>query len=178
MRIGLCGTMSVGKTTLVKELANLYRFDGYKFTTERSKYLMEQGIPLNNDSTVRGQLVFMSERSLEVMQPDIITDRTIWDVCAFTMCSKEINKTHKEMLISAGMLIKDYYDYVFYIDPVGTDIEDNGVRTTDPEYRNKIDEKIKYLLKTYKPKRLHTISGTTEERISQIMRILDTVPPF
>ncbi len=47
MKIGLCGTMSVGKTTLVKALEYEVEFIDYKFTTERSKYLRDLGIPLN-----------------------------------------------------------------------------------------------------------------------------------
>ena len=38
MKIGLCGTMSVGKTTLVNALKKESIFDDYKFATERSKY--------------------------------------------------------------------------------------------------------------------------------------------
>jgi nicotinamide riboside kinase len=172
MRIGFCGTQSIGKTSLVKALSELPQFSDYKIATERSKYLISQGIPVNSDSTVRGQIVFMSERSLEMMHDKIITDRTIWDVGAFTLCSESIPNTHKEYLISAGMLIKNYYDYVFYIDPIGTIIEDNGVRTTNVDFRNKIDEKIKYLLKNYKPNNLHIIQGSTEERIEQILNVL------
>ena len=41
MRIGFTGTVSVGKTTLVKALQELPEFKDYKFRTERSKYLME-----------------------------------------------------------------------------------------------------------------------------------------
>ena len=48
MKIGFCGTMSVGKTTLVNELAKLPEFKDYISRTERSKHLMEfMGIPLN-----------------------------------------------------------------------------------------------------------------------------------
>ena len=83
MKIGFCGTMSVGKTTLVNALADLPEFKDYKFRTERSKYLMEMGIPLNVDSTVKGQAVFLAERASELMQDNIITDRTIIDVMAF-----------------------------------------------------------------------------------------------
>ena len=49
MKIGLCGTMSVGKTTLVNALKELEQFKGYKFATERSQHLMSLGIPLNTD---------------------------------------------------------------------------------------------------------------------------------
>jgi GTPase SAR1 family protein len=60
MRIGLCGTMSVGKTTLVNALKELPEFKDYTFRTERSKYLMEQGIPLNTDSTLKGSTSIFS----------------------------------------------------------------------------------------------------------------------
>jgi len=32
MKIGLCGTMSVGKTTLVNALESIPEFNGYKYT--------------------------------------------------------------------------------------------------------------------------------------------------
>ena len=58
MKIGLCGTMSVGKTTLVNALKDVPEFKEYITRTERSKELMAQGIPLNTDSTLKGQTVF------------------------------------------------------------------------------------------------------------------------
>ena len=67
MKIGLCGTMSVGKTTLVNALKERDEFKDYMFRTERSKELMAQGIPLNTDSTLKGQTVFLAERTSELM---------------------------------------------------------------------------------------------------------------
>ena len=67
--------MSVGKTTLVNALKELSEFKNYTFRTERSKYLRDMGIPLNTDSTVKGQSVFLAERASELMQENIITDR-------------------------------------------------------------------------------------------------------
>ncbi len=88
MKIGLTGTMSVGKTTLVKALKKLPQFKNYKFATERSKYLRDLGIPLNTDSTLKGQTVFLAERCAELMHDNLITDRTIVDVIAFTKRAK------------------------------------------------------------------------------------------
>ena len=84
MKIGFCGTMSVGKTTLVNALKELPEFKGYNFATERSKYLNSLGIPLNHKTTIEGQTIFLAERVTELMQEKIITDRTIIDVMAFT----------------------------------------------------------------------------------------------
>jgi nicotinamide riboside kinase len=170
MRIGLAGTMSVGKTTLVKALAELPEFKDYYITTERSKYLRDLGIPLNTDSSVRGQFVFMAERAQELMRDDLLTDRTIWDVCAFTLSAKSIKYSGKQLLIEAATTLMSYYDIVFYVSPEGVSIEDNGVRTTDEKYRDKIDFAIRELLNEYKPNKLVEIKGNTEERITEIMK--------
>ena len=173
MKIGLCGTMSVGKTTLVNALKETEQFKDHMFRTERSKYLMEQGIPLNTDSTLKGQTVFLAERCSELMYDNIITDRTILDVMAFTLNAKSISNQDKELFENyASGFIKEY-DYIFYISPSGLDIEDNGVRETDEYYRDLIDHSINTLINKFehKIKKIVEISGTTEERIRQILNV-------
>lgn len=169
MKIGLCGTMSVGKTTLVKALAELDLFKKYKIATERSKYLKDLGIPLNTDSTVNGQIIFLAERASELLHKDVITDRTIWDVSAFTMLAKSIDSGFKSSLVNTAMTLKDQYDIVFYIDPIGTNMEDNGVRETDLEYRAKINQEILRLLTLHPPKKMIVLSGSTGDRMNTIL---------
>ena len=170
MRIGLVGTMSVGKTTLAKALGETDRFKDYSVQTERSKYLRDLGIPLNTDSTLRGQFVFLAERSSELLVDNIITDRTIWDVCSFTLGATSISDYEKRTFVEAAMNLKDYYDVVFYVSPRGVEVEDIGIRTTDLAYRVKIDTAIQMALDEYKPKHLIKVEGTTEERIATILQ--------
>ena len=170
MRIGLTGTMSVGKTTLAKALGELDQFKDHNVQTERSKYLRDLGIPLNTDSTLNGQFVFLAERATELLYPNIITDRTIWDVCAFTLGAKSINEFDKRTFVEAAMMFRNQYDLVIYVSPVGVEIEDNGVRTTDLIYRDKIDNVIKLSLTEFKPNKLITVEGTTEQRIATILQ--------
>ena len=169
MKIGLCGTISVGKTTLVNALKQLDQFKDYETATERSKYLRDQGISLNTDSTLKGQLVFAAERSIELMKPNIITDRTIYDVCAFTLSAKSIGWYERRRFVELIMNLRNDYDVIIYVSPEGVEIEDNGVRTTDAEYRKNIDITIQEMLIEYPPKKLISIKGSTEERINTII---------
>jgi nicotinamide riboside kinase len=176
MKIGFCGTMSVGKTTLVNALAELPEFKNYKFRTERSKYLMEMGIPLNTDSTVKGQAVFLAERASELMQDNIITDRTIIDVMAFAKCSKSMNYLEANDFCSFANNMLSEYDHVFYVSPEGVEIENNGVRETNAEYRKLIDQNIQLLIIKYrhKIKNLTEIKGSTEERIKSVKQAISS----
>jgi hypothetical protein len=104
------------------------------------------------------------------MRENVITDRTIIDVMAFTHCAKSIDKIDKEEFIKyASMFIKEY-DYVFYVSPIGVEIEDNGVRETNVQYRELIDMTIKHIAKDNLDnfKSFGIISGTTEQRIEQV----------
>ncbi len=171
MRIGFTGTMSVGKTTLVKALQKLPEFKDYNFATERSAYLSSLGIPLNHETTIEGQTIFLAERVAELMQENIITDRTILDVIAFTECAKKVNVIDGGAFAKYAKRFIYQYDYIFYISPKGMDMEDNGIRETNIVYRKQIDETIQKLLLKYSPI-YYELSGSTEERISKIIETI------
>jgi len=175
MKIGLCGTMSVGKTTLVNALKELDYFKDFTTRTERSKELMAMGIPLNTDSTFLGQTVFMAERASELLIPNIITDRTIIDVMAFAQASKSMDWTDKEAFYAYAIRLIKEYDYIFYVSPEGVEIEDNGIRETDADYRNEIDIIIRHILSQQKHriKNYGVIEGSTEERVHQIINSIE-----
>jgi deoxyadenosine/deoxycytidine kinase len=174
MRIGITGAQSTGKTTLVNALKELPQFKDYTFATERSKYLRDLGIPLNTDSTLKGQTIFLAERVSELMHENLITDRTVIDVMAFTNAAKSIKEADKISYEEYARNFINEYDYIFYVSPEGVEIEVNGVRETNAEYRDLIDNTIANLLKNYnhRIRNYHQISGTTEQRIKQILETI------
>ena len=136
--------------------------------------MRDLGIPLNTDSTLKGQFVFLAERCAELMNENIITDRTVIDVMAFTKAAKSIEYYDAEAFCDAAYKLVSEYDYVFYVSPVGVEMEDNGVRETDLKYRETIDSIIKLLLyrSNHKIKKLVELSGTTEERIAKMIETI------
>ena len=144
------------------------------FRTERSKELMAQGIPLNTDSTLKGQTVFLAERTGELMVENIITDRTVIDVMSFARASKSMDIIDKQEFIDYAKRFIKEYDYIFYVSPEGVEIEDNGIRETDAEYRDLIDFIIKNIINNnkFRIKNYGILSGSTEERIEQMLEAL------
>lgn len=169
MKIGLTGTVSVGKSTLAKELGQLEQFKNYEVITERSKYLRDLGISLNDDSTLKGQIIFAAERCSELFKENLITDRTLYDVSAFTLSSKSIGWFDKKYYLELLMSLINEYDVIIYVNPEGVEIEDNGIRTTNSDYRDKIDKVIKELLLEFPPKKLIKVSGDNQQRIKTIL---------
>ena len=176
LRVGLCSTMSCGKSTLVKALAKLPEFKDYKIFTEKSKDIRDKGVELNSDSTLLGQTIFLGYRAEELLQESMLTDRTCIDVMAFTQSAKSINQADKISFEEYARNFINEYDYIFYISPEGVEIEDNGVRTIDPEYRGLIDFTIKNLCSRYKHRIKNYIKIppylTVEERVDFIKNII------
>ena len=171
IRIAFTSTQSCGKSTLVKALAELPEFEKFTVATERSKYLRDLGIKLNGSSYIYGQTIFLSERLSELQNDLLISDRSILDVMSFTSLSTEISEQDKNRFeIFASPFIKQY-DYIFYIPPE-LELENNGVRDIDPDFRAAVDSKIKHYLDYYgfNIKNFKQISGTVEERIAEVLQ--------
>lgn len=63
-----------------------------------------------------------------------------------------------------------WYDHVFYI-PIEFSLEQDGIRYSDLEFQKLHDRETKLILDFYKIP-YHVITGTIEERLDQIQRIL------
>lgn len=173
VRIAFCGTQSVGKTTLVNELKNKMFFKHYTFFTERSQLLNKQGVPLNQASTLNGQMIFAAERARELLKENMVTDRSTIDVAAFTEASPNMNLMDKMQLITILKNMANQYDLIFYL-PARLPLVDNGIRDVDLVFRKTIDDYIKYRLsKLATPSKIHKIKSISlGARVKEVMGVI------
>ena len=120
-------------------------------------------------------LLFQRNCSGPVEPTERIIHDTIIDVMAFASASKSMDWPDKEAFEEYARRLINEYDYIFYVSPEGVDIEDNGIRETDADYRNEIDIRIQTILSQNKHriKRYGELKGSTEDRIYQLVNYID-----
>jgi hypothetical protein len=87
-----------------------------------------------------------------------------------------MNYIEKEAFTDFAKHLISEYDYIFYIDPAGVEMEDNSVRETNLEYRNLIDFIIHNIVTNnkFRMKNFYSIPPylSVEERIDFIKKSL------
>lgn len=171
IKFALTGTHSSGKTTLVNELSKRKEFEGFEFFTERSKFLRDTlKVPLNEESKIIPQYIFLGERARELYHlGNSLCDRSVYDVLAYTISSDAIDDEDKGAFINACLPLIKHYDCIFYVDPTGVPIENNGLRDTNIVYREQVNGIILDLLSTHRPNNLVIVRGSVEERVNIVL---------
>lgn len=176
MRIGITGTHSTGKTTLVEALRTEPYFSDYFYDINVTRWVRSLGLPINEDTVDSSQEINMIKRIAHLNSYDkIISDRTILDVFAYSRAGKNISSRslkYQEDLINRNI---SKYDILFYL-PMEIPVADDGVRTIDPVYREQIDNYIVELLKTHEKKNNLTVvklTGSVRNRIQQIFDYIE-----
>lgn len=169
MRIALCGVQCTGKSTLLKEMEKLPEFKDYEIIYEVVRKMIGK-IKINQDGNENTQFTISNAHVENLKYDNVITDRCILDCFAYSMYAynrgklseEDFNKLYKIYLDNA-----DKYDVIFYIRPEFDMIED-GVRSTDVEFRNVVLENFDYLVQ--ERNNVVILSGTVEERMNTIMK--------
>ena len=159
MRIGICGSHWVWKTTL---LDNIWHQNKIKEVARDLMKRLWNPKDMNKQDKAKFQCNLIYEQiKAELVKDNFLSDRTLIDVLAYTRWLKwyrELKKVVKEYF-------KEFpYDYIFYI-PIEFELEDDWVRFTNNQ--KLIDDNIKFLLKDLKLDYI-TISWTVKERKRKI----------
>ena len=160
MRIAICGTSNIGKSTLIKDFLTEWNMYGREIESYRN-ILNERGLPHSKNTTKESQkaiLDYMVKTLKEFKKGDkVIFDRCPLDNLVYSMwaMSQEGNDIDEDFIDECIPIVRESLrnlDIIFFI-PITkfnkVDIEENGVRETDEKYIKEIDNFFKVLQRYY-----------------------------
>lgn len=173
MLIGFTGTHSTGKTTLLEALSKEEEFKNYELGLGWTRSIRDMGFKLNEDGDENTQkALFMTHLyNLHMGSDQLLMDRTLIDVLAYATDHFREGKIDKEIYhkwtgLVYNIIQNDVYDKIYYIPPEIPLITDD-TRSSNENYRNRIDVIIKILLEELGVKFVE-ITGTVEERVQKV----------
>lgn len=178
-RIIFTGAQGTGKSTIL----NHYKDLGYNVITEIVRNLAKTGVKINEMGDIDGQKTIFNEyQKLLKSKKGYISDRGLTDVASYTFshaisdrrkvkADSPLKKLADRQFLALCKFHQDNPDIIVCYFPIEFPVVDDGVRSTNEEFRKEIDFLIKNILDT-SGINYYTIIGTVEERIKQIDDIL------
>lgn len=171
MRIGITGTHSTGKTTLMHALRSESVFEGFQICDEVTRWVKSLGVDINeNGSDLSQELVMMKHVYNIYMHEDMLADRTTLDGLVYSRALHAAGKISDKTLQKVHTVFSktiDEYDFLFYIKPE-FDIEDDGVRSSDKEWQKVVEELFDSAIEHFELKVI-PISGSVRQRVEQVL---------
>jgi nicotinamide riboside kinase len=184
MIISFTGAQSTGKTTLLNLCKQL---DGhnYEYVDEVTRLVKRKyDVPINESGTDVTQL-FIINQHIENMyakrNPDskgLILDRCILDGLVYTaylVIEGKVSPWVGEYAKNVFNILIPKIDKIFYTWPGDVSLVDDGERSINVEFRNKIIHLFDVAMDKYKNQlenKLIILKGTVEERMEQIKMVL------
>lgn len=179
MIISLSGPQSVGKTTLLTALRQTYK--QWHFIDEITRKVKQSGLPINNaaENYNNTQINIIHGHTQNILAglcyPTTCMDRCIIDGYVYTKYFFQKNKVNETVMYMAQRALDMFtsqYSHIFYIDPIGTSLVDDGVRSIDKDFQTDILSLFEETIPTIKNTQVTRISGPTKHRIKQIQNTL------
>ena len=175
MKIAFTGAQSTGKTTLLKELKRDPDFSlKYDFRDEITRRMQKKGLSINESGNDITQLLIMNSHIKNSLIDNVIMDRCALDGLVYTDWMYRKGKIQQWVIEYADNVFKmliDRYDYIFYLVPE-FDIEDDGVRSTDIDFRNEIVILFEQYIKAWNIPVIK-LTGTVEQRLNKIKETIN-----
>jgi len=132
---------------------------------------MSYGLPINEQGNDTTQRLIMQEHIVNVfMNESFMTDRTALDGVVYSKYLHENGKINDEtMTFATDVFVRLYpkYDVMFYIKPE-FEIQNDGIRSIDMDFRNRIVDIFDFYFETYKLPVIK-LTGSVRERVEQVI---------
>lgn len=161
MILGISGTQCMGKSTFISDFIKARPMYSTPDNTYRD-LLKEKGLKCNQETTPETQTLLMNCIIDQVMYLDrthdmVITDRTPYDVLAYTMWAnaKGLDGFTDEFVQTQIALAREassFYSIIFHVNMCKeNDVElvEDDLRDIDPEFREEIDNIFSAIYQTY-----------------------------
>lgn len=169
MKVLFTGAQGTGKTSVMEALPDTWP----KIKGVTRKTINENNLAINQNSTDYSQMaIFDAYREVLSVNKDFISERSLFDVLAFTEYQYCIGKVSQKVFLEQQKRVKEFVEknpnalYIYF--PVEFEPQNDGQRSTDPEYQHAIDTLIKLQLDIWGVHYI-TVHGTVEERVNQII---------
>ena len=169
-KISLVSTHGTGKTTLCYEVAAALKKRGLKVKvfSEIAATACEQGIPINQDTTLPAQLYILMQHITEELRGTlrnyqvVVCDRSVFDNLAYLERRCGSNPFIRDFL--QGYAAQFPYDVIYKLPMVG-ELMDDGIRDAKSvEFQADIYERLNTLLEDMKVEHRTLPPPTTELR--------------
>jgi len=169
-RVALVGASSTGKTTVYELLKS--RLPEYVFINESTRVIKSYGFPINEEGTDATQLA-ISSFHLEALLENkpLLLDRCYMDLVVYSKCMDITPNTWNFIEDTWYKVEKQYTHYVYF--PIEFNSVNDGIRSTNEEWRTLIDEQFKNRMQEVTGKRF-TVTGSPLQRVSQILDFINT----
>lgn len=177
MKVIFTGAQGTGKTSVMDALPDSL----YKIRGVTRKVITDKNLTINeySDNCSQKHIFDAYEHELTV-NDNYIAERGLIDVLAYSLsrlkanrCSPTLIETQYEHLIKFSENNKDVV-YVYF--PIEFEIVSDGTRSIDKEFQKEIDDIIYEILEAMKTRygiKFITVSGSVEERVKQIEKLLN-----
>jgi len=169
-RVALVGASSTGKTTVYELLKS--KLPKYEFINESTRTVNSYGFPINEQGTSETQLAISSFHLEALLKPgNILLDRCYMDLLVYSRFMDKISVETYNYIEDTWNRIKHEYTHYIYF-PIEFNSVDDGVRSVNEEWREKVDKEFQALLEGVRKPYL-TVTGSPLQRVSQILNFIN-----
>ena len=179
MKITICGSQGVGKTTLVDNLPEKYQKYVIKKVIRNIVEKSDKRIKVNEKADMCSQTSFF-EAYLNILsdKKDYITDRGLLDVCAYTSYLMYKRKLGSGLYMIQRRCVEEYIqknpDAVFIYIPIEFELEVDGFRSLDKTYQDECDRSIRMVFDDLGINPI-VICGPQEKRDKEFLKVIETI---
>lgn len=159
MIIGFTGPQCSGKTTLATQVFNSLKTKSEDITFQFEPIIPKDLLDITSKELELVQCLTLNHHIKPLMQYEynkkvskmLITDRTILDAFLYTNYFAKQQSLPEEILRFSNYLLKKLitkYNIIFYCDIETIPLEDNGIRSTDEQFRQDIANEFNKFIKT------------------------------